>query len=125
MSLALEELNKELGKLKDDENYIIKICGKIKDTESKVALEAYEEAITFVRENNMLTCAYPWILYNKGWLYYDLTDFKTAITLFEEAYHIFKENNNIDGQLATIGAFVSGYSVQQKLPKLLNLVWRV
>ncbi|GKU78009.1 diguanylate cyclase [Paenibacillus sp. L3-i20] len=121
MSLALEELNKELGKLKDDENYIIKICGKIKDTESKVALEAYEEAITFVRENNMLTCAYPWILYNKGWLYYDLTDFKTAITLFEEAYHIFKENNNIDGQLATIGAFVSGYSVQQKTSKAIEL----
>lgn len=116
----LEELNKELGKLKDDENYIIKICDKIRETESKIAIESYETATKFVRENNMLTCAYPWILYNKGWLYFDSTDFKTATTLFEEAYHIFKENNNIDGQLATNSAFVSGYQVQQKLSRAIE-----
>lgn len=116
----LDELNKELGKLKDDENYIIKICEKIRETDSKVAIEAYEAATKFVRENNMVTCAYPWILYNKGWLYFHSTDFKTATTLYEEAYQIFKENNNIDGQLATCSAFVSGYSVQQKLSKAIE-----
>lgn len=115
-----EELNKELSKLKDDENYIIKICEKIRGTEPKVAIGAYEAATKFVRENNMLICAYPWILYFKGWLYFESTDFKTATALYEEAYHIFKENNNIDGQLATSSAFVSGYSVQQKLSKAIE-----
>jgi len=118
--MSMEELNKELIKLKDDENYIIKICEKIRETVPKVALEAYEAATKFVKENNMLTCAYPWILYNKGWLYFFSTDFKTATTLYEEAYHIFKENDNIDGQLATISAFVSGYSVQQKISKAIE-----
>ncbi|WP_182914418.1 diguanylate cyclase [Paenibacillus sp. 1011MAR3C5] len=118
--MLLEELNKELGKLKDDENYIIKICEKIRGTESKIALEAYEAATKFARENNMLTCAYPWILYNKGWLYFDSTDFKAATALFEEAYLIFKENNNNDGHLATCSAFVSGYSVQQKLTQAIE-----
>lgn len=118
--MRLEELNKELDKLKDDENYIIKICEKIRETESKVAIEAYEVATKYVREHNMLTCAYPWILYSKGWSYFDLTDFKTATTLYEEAYPIFEENNNIDGQLATSSAFVSGYSVQQKYSKAIE-----
>lgn len=116
----LEELNEELGKLRYDENYIIKICEKIRGTESKVAIEAYEVATKFVIEHNMLTCAYPWILYNKGWLYFDSTDFKAATTLYEDAYQIFEENNNIDGQLATSAALVSGYSVQQKLSKAIE-----
>ncbi|MFF2889273.1 diguanylate cyclase [Paenibacillus sp. NPDC057967] len=118
--MLLEELNKELGKLKDDENYIIKICEKLRGADSKAAIEAYEAATQFVREHNMLTCAYPWILYNKGWLSFDSTDFKSATTLYEEAYYIFKENNNIDGQLATCSAFVSGYSVQQKLSQAIE-----
>jgi len=116
----LEELNEELGKLRYDENYIIKICEKIRGTESKVAIEAYEVAAKYVIEHHMLTCAYPWILYNKGWLYFDSTDFETATTLYEDAYQIFKENNNIDGQLATSAALVSGYSVQQKLSKAIE-----
>jgi len=120
MKILLEELDKELGKLKDDENYIIKICEKLRGTDSKAALEAYEAATQFVREHHMLTCAYPWILYNKGWVYFDSTDFKTATALYEEAYHIFKENDNIDGQLATSSAFVSGYSVQQKLSQAIE-----
>lgn len=116
----LEELNKELSKLKDNENYIIKICERIRGAESKVALAAYEAATKFVKENNLLTCAYPWLLYNTGWLYFDSTDFKSAISFYEEAYHIFKENNNIDGILATNSAFVSAYSVQQKLSKAIE-----
>ncbi|KOP65849.1 hypothetical protein AMS62_11770 [Bacillus sp. FJAT-18019] len=116
----LEELNEELGKLRYDENYIIKICEKIRGTESKIAIESYEVATKFVIEHNMLTCAYPWILYNKGWAYFDSTDFKAATTLYEDAYQIFKENNNVDGQLATSAALVSGYSVQQKLSKAIE-----
>ncbi|MBH5319388.1 diguanylate cyclase [Paenibacillus sp. GSMTC-2017] len=118
--MSLEELYKELDKLKDDENYIHNICNKLKEMESNIAIVAYESAIKFVRENNMSTCAYPWLLYHQGWLYYNLADFNTSIILFEDAYHIFKENNNIDGQLATIGAFVSGYSVQQKTSKAIE-----
>ncbi|MFD0589383.1 diguanylate cyclase [Paenibacillus sp. GCM10027627] len=118
--MSLEELNKELDKLKDDENYIINICRKIKEMESNVAIAAYEAAIKFVKENNLSTCAYPWILYHQGWLYYDLAEFNASITLFVEANHIFIENNNIDGQLATIAAFVSGYSVQQKTSKAIE-----
>lgn len=104
----------ELEKLKIDENYIVKICKDLKTNISEVTEEVYHEAMQFVKENQMMSCAYPWLLYSKGWFYFDRTRFNESTENFDQAFGIFTAENNIDGQLATISAFVSSYSAQNK-----------
>lgn len=98
--MELGDMKDEIKKISSDVDYTKFICEKINSLELKTSRDIYEEIVDLIKEKN-LNKSYPWIVHNLGWIYCDMGDIQKSLELQNEAYEIFENNKDIEGQLCT------------------------
>lgn len=110
--MKCRESEKAFEKLRIDENYVRPLCDELGAMEPIIAKKILEDLIALAKENK-LDKAYSWLIHSLGWILFDLENIEQAISLQEEAYELFKEQNETQGILCAINALLVNYSNHQ------------
>lgn len=113
------DINKIMEEIKRDEHYLRVISKSINELDLLEGQGIYERLLDLTKENNLMR-AYSWTLHNNGWIYHDLGEFDKAIKIHEEAYDVFKANNDVEGITYTLNALSANFSIQQMYDKAIE-----